>query len=459
MSSVVEISTMILNLEDKNLWKRPFYNAGRLLMGRGVQAVLSIGYMAFATRALGVSEFGILVLIHSSVFFVRQIFGFYSWQMIMRYGANALTAGSANVLRPLVIFACKIEAAAALIGTLLVLGLSAEALELFDIPPQYLSMLQIYSIVIVFALMSDVGLGILRLFDRHNLISLQITISPTIRFIGSGALLVLQGSLFDFILLWVLSIVISKGVLLYMGLKVLKANLSREESTASNKAEVGTPLENFKAIRKDAWRYSVGTNFHSSLGADVAPLLISTVLGPAGAALWRVAQKFAAVVGQPLSKTLLPAISTDMAWLNAGGSATGRRAMVYKAGALAGGISMLLVLVLTVVGEAAIKIVVGEEFVAAYSTMVVLTLATALNAFAFGLSPLAMTAGRVWSVTLLRVISMGIFCAIIVPMVNYWGIVGAGIATVVRTVVYIFMTFWLVRDLLTDGTEKEPITR
>ena len=45
--------------------RRVVTNAGMLLGGRTINAVLSLAYMAMAARALGVRELGVLVLIQA----------------------------------------------------------------------------------------------------------------------------------------------------------------------------------------------------------------------------------------------------------------------------------------------------------------------------------------------------------------------------------------------------------
>src|SRR5689334_14256447 len=73
--------------------KRVVTNAGMLLGGRTVNAVLSLAYMAIAARALGVRELGVLVLIQAFAQFLGDVVKFQSWQTIIHYGTQPLDDG------------------------------------------------------------------------------------------------------------------------------------------------------------------------------------------------------------------------------------------------------------------------------------------------------------------------------------------------------------------------------
>jgi hypothetical protein len=78
--------------------RRVVTNAGMLLGGRTVNAVLSLAYMAIAARALGVRELGVLVLIQAFAQFLGDVVKFQSWQTIIHYGAQPLERGETHRL-------------------------------------------------------------------------------------------------------------------------------------------------------------------------------------------------------------------------------------------------------------------------------------------------------------------------------------------------------------------------
>ena len=68
-------------------------NTSYLALSKGVAAIAGIATLAFAGRALGLVEFGLLVLIASYAQAASGLTKFQSWQLIIRYGGAALAQG------------------------------------------------------------------------------------------------------------------------------------------------------------------------------------------------------------------------------------------------------------------------------------------------------------------------------------------------------------------------------
>lgn len=429
-------------------WKRPFKNAGRLLVGRGIQGVMSLIYMALSAKALGVVGFGVLTLVYTSIMTMRNLLGFRSWQMIMSFGAQALNRADGPHMKRLVNFALIIEASAGIIGAVLVCLFAEPVLNLFSIPLEYTQMVQLFSVYLFLWIISDVGLGVLRLYDRHDLISWQLTVEPTIRLIGSAWFFYYSGDIWDFLWVWLVAGLLSKSTLIALSSLTLRRELKKLEQPEAPKAKRLKLRDIYREPEKGVWRYAWGTYAQAALATNFAPMFIATQLGPAGAGIWRVAQRFIAAVAHPVGKLLVPVIYTDMSWLNAAGNSKGRTKMIVRTGAIAGGVTLCLVGILALSGEWLIVKIVGADFLDAYNVMMVLALTPIISAFTFGVGPMLMTAGRVWSITAIRIIVMGIFFASIIPLVKIFGVVGAAIATVITSILSTGLLLYIARDLL-----------
>ena len=76
--------------------KRALTNTGWLMGARGVNAVLSLAYLALATRSLGLEGFGQFILV---VTFAQALVGFVSfqsWQVVVRWGQSKEKLGDAT---------------------------------------------------------------------------------------------------------------------------------------------------------------------------------------------------------------------------------------------------------------------------------------------------------------------------------------------------------------------------
>ena len=450
----MKVHAVIPHLQKAN-WKRPFKNAGRLLVGRGMQGLMSLVYMALSAKALGVVGFGVLTLVYSSVMVLRNLLGFRSWQMIMSYGAQALSRMDAPHMKRLVNFSMVIEVSAGVIGAVVICLFAEPVLNLFSIPLEYTDMVQLFSTYLFLWIVSDVGLGILRLYDRHDIISWQLTIEPSIRLVGSAWFYHMTGDVIDFLWVWLVAGLISKAALIMFGACLLSKELAKLEQTDAPKAKRLKLKDIYREPEKGLWRYAWGLYAQSALATNFAPMFIAAQLGPAGAGIWRVAQRFISVVSNPVSKLLVPVIYTDMSWFNAAGNSKGRTKMIVRTGLVAGGITLLMVLTLYVCGEWLIVKIVGADFIEAFPVMMVLALGPIIGAFTFGIAPMMMTAGRVWTVTAIRVFAMAIFFGSIIPFVHMWGVLGAAISSVLMAVISRGLMIYSARDLIEDGRKSK----
>src|SRR5258705_4619640 len=84
---------------------RIYGSLGRLLGGKAAAGVISLAYIAIATRALGPADYGVLVLVHGYAMVIGGLVAFPGWHAIVRYGAQAVTTGDTPRLAGLLRFA------------------------------------------------------------------------------------------------------------------------------------------------------------------------------------------------------------------------------------------------------------------------------------------------------------------------------------------------------------------
>src|SRR5688572_25059700 len=101
--------------------RRALTNTGWLMGARGINAVLSLGYLALATRALGIEGFGLFVLAISFSQAVTGFTSFQTWQAVVRWGQRRETLADA------VGFAVALDLVTVAVGTLAAAALLAFA--------------------------------------------------------------------------------------------------------------------------------------------------------------------------------------------------------------------------------------------------------------------------------------------------------------------------------------------
>lgn len=168
----------------------------RLLRGRGVAALLMLAAMGLMARALPPAEFGLVMLLHSFVLGARGLVNVKPFEAIVLYGTRnaARPERTEQLLRlTLLVDAATVVAAFALAwlaaGWLAGwLGWSAAELALA----------RGYSLVILTS-MTGTASGVLRLYDRFDVIASQRVVQGAVMLAGAAAVAVVGGGLTAFL--------------------------------------------------------------------------------------------------------------------------------------------------------------------------------------------------------------------------------------------------------------------
>ena len=83
-------------------FKKLFKNTGLLIGGDTVSAVLGVLTFAITARALGAEKLGMLVLIDAYVRIVDKLVNFQSWQFMIKYGSDTLSAKDSSGFKAIV---------------------------------------------------------------------------------------------------------------------------------------------------------------------------------------------------------------------------------------------------------------------------------------------------------------------------------------------------------------------
>jgi O-antigen/teichoic acid export membrane protein len=159
----------------------------------------------------------------------------------------------------------------------------------------------------------------------------------------------------------------------------------------------------------------------------VARLVIGGLLGPAGAALFRIASSLADSAQKPselLGKAFYPEIvrmdlSSKRPWK-----------LMLRGTVLASGIALLGIALLLVGGRPLMSLLFGKAFLGAYAPLVVLMLVPFLGVFSFPLTPMLYALGRSDGPLKAKLLGSAVFFGSIAPLSWRFGVVGAAVSFV-----------------------------
>ena len=413
---------------------RVLANAGMLLGGRTLNAVISLGYMALAARSLGVANFGVLVLINTFAQFIGDVARFQSWQTVLQFGPAPLAEGRRADFQRVIRFGLVLDVISAVAGVAIgVVGVLLFG-SLLGMPQGMAGPAALYAITIAF-MVPATQIGLLRLFDRFGLLSVQAAISSLIRLIGGAVGFVIDAPVSFFLLVW------GAGTLAgFIYVSVIAWQELRRRDLISGFSWSG-PLT---AGMSGAWRFAVATNASASVEVaftHVATLAVGALLGPTEAGLWRVARQIADAMAKP-ARLLIPAMYPELAKLRASGGEAVMQRLAVRVGVIGGGFATLLLLVAIFAGEPLLALVMGKDFANASNTMVWQVGAAVIGVWALPLEPMLVSMGRPGAVLQVRLVVAAIFLAALSPIVNTYGLAGAGAALVGASLATALGMFW-----------------
>ncbi len=261
-------------------------NTGWLLGGKGVGAVLSLAYLAIVTRTLGVADFGRFALVLSAANVIKTLVSFDSWQIVVRYGQPHLAAGNGDALNRVLRFCILIDLASAAAGAAIAAGVILFAGPLLGLEPDMGLQVWLFALLMMITIRSS-PTGVLRLFDRFDSAAFAETMIPVGRMIGALVAWVAAPGITAFLLAWAFAELLCAASYWFLALRV--------GGTQIGSWRAGRALD-ARAENPGIVGFLTATNLQTSLssvGQQVAVLIVGAFVGPAGAGLYRLANQLA----------------------------------------------------------------------------------------------------------------------------------------------------------------------
>jgi O-antigen/teichoic acid export membrane protein len=161
-------------------------------------------------------------------------------------------------------------------------------------------------------------------------------------------------------------------------------------------------------------------------------VLVGGLLGPGGAALFRVASALADAAQKPadlLGRAFYPEVvrmdlSSKQPWQ-----------LMLRASAMISAVAGLAILIMVIGGKPLMGLLFGKQFVGAYAPLLVLMAIPFISVFSFPLSPMLLALGRSDGPLIAKLLGSIAFFATIAPLCWTFGVLGAAVALVLGNLV------------------------
>jgi O-antigen/teichoic acid export membrane protein len=424
-------------------------NTSYLGASKAVAAVASIAVLAMTGRGLGLVLFGTLVLIQSYAKAVSGLSKFESWQLIVRFGGMALNEGRTDEFKTSTGFAFALDVVSGIGGMIVAVLLLPLIGGWFGIASDQMWLAMLYCTLIP-VMAGATPTGVLRSLDRFDLISWQATVAPISRAVLTTAAFITKAPFATYVVIWYITELAGLVYLWFLGWRELRRRGLFEGIRPTLRP----------STLPGAWRFAIQVNLTASVMAawsPVARLVIGGLLGPAGAALFRVGSALADSAQRPadqLAKVFYPEIirmdlSSKHPWR-----------LMLRSTALAGAIALLAIVILLIGGKTLVRLLFGPEFIGAYPVLMVLLLVPLMGVFSFPLAPMLYALDRADGPLKARLIGTSTFFLIVAPLSWRFGVIGAAAAFALAfaaTVATLMLQVWgEYRRVRSPGTLSAP---
>ena len=435
------------SLKQLNPMRRVLTNFWILIRGRGAAAIMAFGATALMARTLGPAEFGMVVLIHTYAMLIRALLDFGSVDAIVRFGVPAHDAGDSHALGRLIKVCRRIDKQASITAALLAFAAAPFAGPSMGMDNQHVMLLMAYSVVLI-TTGTGTATGILRLYDRFDILGRQMTISPTIRFMGVVIAWWSSAPIQVFVAIWASGYAAENFYLMW--------HAKRKYNTHIKEALAGVSVKDAKLSDCDGLRHFLWVTYWQS-NLDILPKHITTVLvgyllGPAEAGLLRLARELSSMLSKP-AILIRQVIFADLTrnW-NQGNQAFD--VIAYRTALLGGALGLLFVVTSYFFGEHLLATLLGQQFVAAKSVLTLMLLAATLDLAASPLRSALYAMGYATKAMRLYVLSTTMYLGLFVVLTKDMGLIGAGVAASVAAAVPLIGMLVLIRGNRQDSPKS-----
>ena len=398
-------------------------NTSYLGISRVVAAICGIATIALAGRALGLLLLGTLILITSYTKAASGLAKFQSWQVIVRYGGHGVAHGDPEHFKIATGFAFSLDLLSGIAGMLVAVAILPFISQWVGIQPQYLWLAMLYCTLLP-TMGAATPSGVLRVLDRFDLIGWSDTATPITRAVLAVVAYITGAPFAAYVAIWYVTDLLGDLFTWFLAWRELRRTGHLEGIRPTLRP----------TVLPGAWRFAIDVNLAASVQAIWGPsgrLVVGGLLGPAGAALFRVASTLADAAQKPadlLGRAFYPEIirmdlATKTPWK-----------LMLRVMVLASGTAALAIGLLILGGKPLMSIVFGKAFLAAYEPLVILMLIPFLGIFSFPLTPMLYALGRSDAPLKAKLVASAVFFGAIAPLCWTLGVAGAAIALVLGNV-------------------------
>jgi len=428
-------------VELAEIYRRFLRNAGLVVGSRIVFGLLNLATTVLATRAFGLDVLGVVLLLHSYTRLFSEIVKFQSWQAVLRYGALLEEKGDRDGFRRLVGVTLMLDLVSftlAIVAAVLLIPLAGPLLG-WSGPVARFAPFYLLSIVFITHATPN---GVLRLFDRVDLLAVQFASNAVLRFAGVGLAVLVGGSAGHLVLAWFVASVASGTIVIAAAIRELgRRDLAPRLFTGWRAA-----AREFPGI----WRFLWMANLTSLPGLVLnhgTTLVVGAWSGAAAAAALSIARQLSTALARP-ARLLGPILFPDFARLAARDDWVLLRQILNRLLRVSLPVLVGLGGVLFALMPAIVGTLFGDELLGEMWLFRLLLVGALIRILGFALEPAFLSANKAGTSLLIQLAATLVYVMIAVPGLGPLGLTAIGLGMLGFHVAYLGLFLGLGRRLL-----------
>lgn len=403
-------------------------NVTILFSGAVVIGLLGLGTLTLNARALGPTQFGLLVLVQSFVVICGRVFSFDTWQAVIKFGSEFQARRDVDGLRAIGSFAFVFDASSAIAAGTVGLLLLFFFPRLIGLPETEFAAAAVYTATL-FIQLPGAPIGVLRLYDKFHWLTAITVGEAAARLAASGVMFMLHAPLSAYLYSFAAILVAANGARVAASMVLLRSATGSLQFSR---------IADLRRVSRQFLRFSSGSWITGTLNVtrrDGTTLIIAALLGPAGAGLYGVAVRLVRPI-RDLAELLRQAIFPDLSRLIADGNHASLAQVVRRILLRTVPLAVAITLGGILAGDIALRTIVGVEYADAYWPLVFLVAASGVYLCMPLLSSLVILYAGMRRYTVATAAAAAIWAALFVWPVLTWGVAGAGVGELVYVVAW-----------------------
>ncbi len=436
--SVAAYSLRISGWFKEEIFARLIKNAGILLSGNVISALLRLAALAIITRALSPADFGLLVLIETYAAIFDLLFNFQSWQALIKYGADALKAGDDEGFKKLIKFGTILDVGSALLATLFAVSLAHGISQLFGWAFELKNMIMIYSFVILFNL-SGTPTAILRLFDKFKLFTIQNVLTSVIKLFFVAVAYFYDAGLEGFILIWLITGIFQNLFLFASGWWIIRSK--------GYKNIINSSIKNINKKFNGIWHFVWASNINATLikfTRHFDKFIILYILNTEAVAFYKLVQSINSIIAR-LIDPLYVSVYPELAKLVSDNNIKELNRLLKRTSFIIFLVALFLYVGAIVGIDVFVKIIFGDAYEGVGKIALCYIFGTLISVIFYYAQPLVLAFGQAPTALKINIFNIFVYISMLYTLTYTFGLIGAAISFSVFMILSVFFRLFYIQ--------------